>query len=209
MKKILRFAFFVLLCCVLVHTPMLAKAACDHAYTETITKKPTCDNVGTATYVCEKCKDTYQNLLFPVHITINEHPQNVRAIKDATATVSVNAVGNEGKTLTYTWYRDQEDTEDDILVKSASNDPTFSVVMNEQWDGSTVYCVITDECGEASGVQTQSALLQMIPEPKITKQPVSTNALLGNEVQVEVEAVGEGLTYQWYYANKGEDSFTK
>ena len=40
-------------------------------------------------------------------------------------------------------------------------------------------------------------------------QPVSFTGPLGSAVSISVEATGEGLTYQWWFANAGATSFTK
>jgi len=47
------------------------------------------------------------------------------------------------------------------------------------------------------------------PGPIITQQPVDAEAALGQMYMVEVMAEGEGLTYQWYFRNKGSDIWYK
>lgn len=43
----------------------------------------------------------------------------------------------------------------------------------------------------------------------ITKQPVDTTVTVGSDISVSVTAVGDGLTYQWYFKNAGSSSFSK
>lgn len=43
---------------------------------------------------------------------------------------------------------------------------------------------------------------------KITTQPESVVAAEGTVAKVSVKATGVGLTYTWYYRNKGQTSFT-
>lgn len=45
--------------------------------------------------------------------------------------------------------------------------------------------------------------------PVITAQPQPDDALIGEVAQVSVEAVGEGLRYQWYYRDLPDGSLTK
>jgi len=47
------------------------------------------------------------------------------------------------------------------------------------------------------------------PAPVITKQPTDSEAAMGEEFCVTVEAEGEGLKYQWYFRNKGSDKWSK
>jgi len=44
---------------------------------------------------------------------------------------------------------------------------------------------------------------------KITKQPVSVTVSSGTTAKVDVDATGEGLTYKWYYKNKGDKKFSR
>jgi len=44
---------------------------------------------------------------------------------------------------------------------------------------------------------------------KITKQPVSVTVSSGTTAKIDVDATGEGLTYKWYYKNKGDKKFSR
>lgn len=48
-----------------------------------------------------------------------------------------------------------------------------------------------------------------IPELKITLQPTDTETIMGERFCVEVQAQGEGLSYQWYFKNEGANRFSK
>ena len=43
----------------------------------------------------------------------------------------------------------------------------------------------------------------------ITTQPKSVTVAKGSTAKVTVKAVGDGLTYTWYYKNAGASSFSK
>ena len=56
-----------------------------------------------------------------------------------------------------------------------------------------------------------NAVVQRILDfgPLITEQPQNASAANGANVSVKVVAVGTGLTYQWWYKNAGQSSFSQ
>ena len=72
--------------------------------------------------------------------------------------------------------------------------------------GRQVYCVVTDKYG--TSVKTNTVTLGMRNPVKITAQPVSITVAKGTTATVKVGASGDGLTYKWYYKNKGASAFS-
>ena len=135
-------------------------------------------------------------------LTITEQPQSVSAVKGEKATVTVGATG-EG--LTYAWYY-SDDGGGKFYKTSAFTGPEYSVEMTESRDGRQLYCVVTDRYG--SKAQTETVTLTMKAATlTITAQPQSVVAAKGTKATVTVKATGDGLKYQWYWANAGSEDF--
>ena len=79
--------------------------------------------------------------------------------------------------------------------------------MDATRDGRQVYCVVKDKYGNS--VKTNTVTLSMGNVAKITKQPVSVTVASGATAKVSFTATGDGLTYTWYFKNKGATSFSK
>lgn len=134
---------------------------------------------------------------------ITKQPSNVTVTKNKTAKVSVSA---EGDGLKYQWY--YKDRTSKKFKASSTKTSTYSVKMTSSKNGRQVYCVIKDKYGNS--VKTKTVTLKMAPKVKITKQPSSSFKVnAGKKVSVTVKASGDGLTYQWYYKNKGGSSYKK
>ena len=122
-------------------------------------------------------------------------PSDTKAIVGGTATFNVEAVGDG---LTYEWYYNDPGSGD--YVKAAATTATYSFTMQSGNDGRTVFCKITDEYGNS--VTSDFATVTIPDEITVTKHPVDITAPYGERVTIELEATGEGLTYQWYYRTK-------
>jgi|GEM_PF-4817591 len=117
----------------------------------------------------------------------------------------------EGEGLSYQWYyRDAGKT--DWSLSSDQDECYDSYPLNLMRNGREVYCVVTD----AEGKSTASDIAVMrftVPEdwegPRITVQPEPWTGASGELPAVSVEAEGEGLTYQWYYRDAGEETWHK
>jgi hypothetical protein len=72
--------------------------------------------------------------------------------------------------------------------------------------GRQVYCVISDKYGNS--VKTNTVTLNMATALKITSQPVNVTAAKGATATVKVGVSGDGLTYKWYFKNKGASAFS-
>ena len=132
---------------------------------------------------------------------ITKQPQSVSVVNGADATVSFDAVGDG---LTYKWYyKNKTATKFSLTTSFKSN--TYSVSMSSTRGGRQVYCVVTDKYGNTA--TTNTVTLNMKTVAKITKQPVNAYAASGATAKVTVGAVGDGLTYKWYYKERNGSSF--
>jgi len=132
---------------------------------------------------------------------ITKQPASVKVAKGKTASVPVTATG-EG--LKYTWYVLNPGTTK--WVKSSITKNVYSYAMDAAKSGRKVYCVVTDKYGQT--VKTNTVTVSMAAAPKITKQPVSVKVANGATAKVTLTASGEGLSYKWYYKDKGQTKFT-
>ncbi len=133
---------------------------------------------------------------------VTKAPVSASAINGKTVTVSFTAVG-EG--LTYKWYYANKGVEY-YTYTSSFKSSTYTTTMNASRDGRRIFCEITDKYGQT--VWTDIVTISMIAAPKITKQPVSAKAANGKSLTVSLKATGTGLSYKWYYKNKGASAFT-
>ena len=133
-------------------------------------------------------------------VTITTQPKTNYTKKGATATMTIKA---EGEGLIYQWYYKNADM--DEFKKSAVTGTTYSVTMDGTTKNRMVYCIVTNKYGES--VMSNQVTMRMAAT--ITKQPANAVAPSGKTVKVSVKAVGDGLTYTWYYKNAGASSFSK
>ncbi len=131
---------------------------------------------------------------------ITTQPKNYVGAVGSTATATVKATG-EG--LTYQWYFANPGAAG--FTKSGSKTATYSATLTAANSGRRMYCVITD----AYGNTVTSNTVTMTASLSITTQPKNYVGAVGSTATATVKATGEGLTYQWYFANPGATSFTK
>lgn len=134
-------------------------------------------------------------------VYISSQPTSVTVANGSTATVKVTAVGTG---LTYKWYWAAAGSSS-FKYTSTFKSNTYSVPMNSSRAGRQVYCVITDTYGNS--VRSNTVTLNMSGMAKITSQPQSVSVAGGATATVSLRATGDGLTYNWYYANKGSNTF--
>ncbi len=132
---------------------------------------------------------------------ITKQPASAKVAVNQNATVTFTASG-EG--LTYKWYYKNAGAST-FTYTSTFTTNTYTTVMNADRNGRQIYCVVTDKYGQTA--KTNTVTISMAAAPKITKQPVSTKAANGKSLTVSFTASGEGLTYKWYYKNKGASAF--
>ena len=136
-------------------------------------------------------------------VAITKQPVSVTVASGTTAKVSFTATGDG---LTYTWYFKNKGASSFSKTDSFTSN-TYSVKMDSSRDGRQVYCVVKDKYGNS--VKTNTVTLTMGNPAKITKQPTSVTVASGTTAKVSFTATGDGLTYTWYFKNKGASSFSK
>ena len=87
---------------------------------------------------------------------------------------------------------------------SSANPASSSCKMNATTPNRRVYCIVTDKYGNS--VKTNVAELRMAAT--ITTQPQSVTVAKGANAKVTLKAVGDGLTYKWYFKAPGADKFS-
>ena len=138
-----------------------------------------------------------------VELKITKQPEDASAPDGEVVRVTVEA---EGEGLTYEWWYALAGSTK--FYKSSITTATYSTRMDATRDGRQLYCVVKDENGNSVQSDTVTISLQKA-ELKITKQPEDAMALDGELVHVTVEAEGEHLTYEWWYATPGSTKFYK
>jgi len=141
-----------------------------------------------------------------VELAITKQPESVTVPEGKQAIVSFDAVG-EG--LTYAWYYSNNGGSKFYLTTSYTTN-VYTVTMTSGRNGRMIYCVVTDAYGNS--VQTDTVTLSMEAEQtklEIVTQPVDVAVLEGEKAVVSFEAVGDDLTYTWYYSGNGGVKFAK
>ena len=125
-------------------------------------------------------------------ISITTQPENYIGLEGTTAKFSVVA---EGDDLTYQWQLKKGNSWANQSSGGATT-PTFSVKAEASRNGKIYRCVITDSHGRTATTDEVSITIKE-PSINITKQPTDLTAVIGSTAKFNVEAEGEGLTYQW------------
>lgn len=133
---------------------------------------------------------------------ITTQPKSVKVAEGKTAKFTLKAAGDG---LKYTWYYAENGASE--WVESSANTNTISVKAAAKWNGYRFMCVVKDKYGNT--VKSKVVTLTVQCKAKITAQPKSVSAENGKTATVTVKATGDGLKYQWYYANKGSSSYKK
>ena len=135
-------------------------------------------------------------------LSIVKQPEDAIAASGEKAIVTVNATGDG---LTYKWYYKNKGASK-FSYTSTFTGNTYSTAMSDSRDGRQIYCVITDKYGNS--VTTDTVTLIMGNTVKIVAQPENVIVPNGKKASVTVNATGDGLTYKWYYKNKGASKFS-
>ena len=141
-------------------------------------------------------------LHFAQKAKITKQPVSVTVANGAAAKTSVTATGDG---ITYTWYFKNKGASS--YSKSSITTKTYSTTMDSNRDGRQVYCVVKDKYGNS--VKSNVVTLSMKKTAKITAQPKTAAAPKGKTVKTTISATGDGLTYTWYFKNKGASSYSK
>ena len=135
------------------------------------------------------------------NLKITKQPVGVRAPVGQNTAISVAASG-EG--IKYQWYYKRPDM--GAFAKSTQTTATYAFTITDIWDNCQVYCVVSDKYGASVKTNTVAVTVKA-PAVTITKQPFSVAVAKGQTATVSFNAVGDGLTYKWYYKNKNSSKF--
>lgn len=137
-----------------------------------------------------------------LYVLITGQPVPMTVNKGETATFTVSAVG---KGLTYQWQYSTNAGAD--WVNSGENGNKTAVLQFTvgDYNGYLYRCEITDANGNKA--ITDPVMLTVIIQLKITKQPESVTAVIGDTVIFAVKAEGNGLTYQWQWRANNADAW--
>ena len=138
---------------------------------------------------------------------ITKQPEDSSGAIGETVVLSMEATGDG---LTYQWqYRPKEtQTWYDSPAEGANTNTLILPVVNWR-DGNQYRCVITDVHGNTLYTDVVTLTVVSSDPITITKQPVGWYGVVGATATYSVEAVGEGLTYQWEYQIYGTDNWRK
>ena len=115
---------------------------------------------------------------------------------------AVFAVETTGEDLTYQWqYRKSSSDSWKSTTFSGAKTDTLTVTAKAYHDGYQYRCKISDG---TDTVYSEAAELSVLA---ITAQPEDVTAEYGSKVTFEVEAQGDGLTYQWRYRTSESGSW--
>ena len=127
-------------------------------------------------------------------ITINSQPANYSGLEGSTAKFTVVATGTD---LTYQWQLKKGNSWADLSSGGAKT-ASMSIKVDSSKDGKTYRCLITNAAGEQLATNEVTITVKQPSNAiTITKQPENTETYEGGTAGFMVEAVGEGLTYQW------------
>ena len=146
--------------------------------------------------------DTVKLVCIPSEkLEIVAQPTNGEALLGEHYCVTVEA---KGENLRYQWYF--RNVGSDVWLRSGVTDNTYDDVMTTARMGREVYCVITDRLGNTVTTNTVK-LVCVHRDLVITSQPTNDSANMGDLFCSTVEALGDGLKYQWYFRNAGTDEW--
>ncbi len=164
------------------------------------------DDTRAGRQVCCIVTDRYGNsvqtaiVTIGMKVTVTKQPVNVTVANGETAKVTFTATGED---LTYRWYFRNKGVKEFTLTKSFTGN-TYSVKMDDTRAGRQVCCIVTDRYGNF----VQTAIVTIDRKVAVTKQPVNSIVKNGETAKVTFTATGEGLTYKWYFKNKGDSKFS-
>lgn len=131
--------------------------------------------------------------------SVTTQPANKNISPGASTNITVVAAGSAP--LSYQWYIG---TPGVTTQPVGTNSPTLTVTPGE----TTTYWVrISNSCDGGSSVDSNAATVAVVcSAPAITTQPSSITITDGQSIQLQVNASGGGLSYQWYIGNSGDVS---
>ena len=143
--------------------------------------------------LCKNCNQQY--------LAITKQPADTQMELGQKFRITVGA-NDDG--LTYQWYVKEAGAK--TFKKSANKTSAYAYTMQSYMHNRQVYCVITDRYGN----QVTSDVVTITRPPMdltIKTQPSDVFASVGEKFRIKPVVQGDGLTYQWYYKNKGGKAF--
>lgn len=104
--------------------------------------------------------------------------------------------------MSYKW---QYSSDGETWKTGASTTTSYTTTLTEARSGRQVRCIVTD--ANENSVTSAIATMTIVTEensPVITVQPQDYSGAAGDVVTFTVQAVGNGLCYQWQYSDDGE-----
>lgn len=135
---------------------------------------------------------------FPAKILTQ--PQQAYAKLGEKVTLSVEAKGDG---LKYQWY--YKDSGELFFKETEETKAEYSALLTEEANGRKLYCEITDKYGNK--IETETVAIRIAAT--VTQQPSSTSAPVDAKIKFTVKALGDGLTYQWYFKDENGTEFVK
>lgn len=156
-----------------------------------------------------KTRTATLNVKYPddyAYPAIETQPTDAYADAGETATVSFCASGSD---LTYQWYGRNKGQEK--FWKSSITKDTYTVSMNKTRDEREIYCVVTDKYGNTTQTDTVTLHMQIPEGYELTAvtQPKDCTVAKGKTAKATFTVSGDGLTYQWYGKDPGQEKFWK
>ena len=142
------------------------------------------------------------NVSTPVPLKIQKQPKNATGVSGDTVKIKITA---QGDGLKYRWY--VKDPGESSFHKTTEKTNIFQWAATKKEAGRKVYCIVYDAYGNC--IKSNIVTLKCITPLKIKEQPINAGATVGSTVKTSVTATGDGLKYQWYYANPGSAKFKK
>ncbi len=119
----------------------------------------------------------------------------------STASFTVEA---EGDGLSYQWWVKKPSAS--RFSKSSITGPTYSVTLTEARDGNQIYCVVSDAHG--STVQTNTVSMT-VGDVLCVAELEDYAGAEGSTATFTVDALGDGLTYEWWVKKPSASRFSK
>ncbi len=170
---------------------------------ETNTGAYRCKVIGNAECYDEEVFTESVDVNIPPQFELIENPES--QVICGGERVEFNVIGNGlGEVKSYQWYKEGQPVTNNEFANTA-------MLIIDEADLSNVgeyYCeVVIEDCRGEVTYTSESAILYVLQETKITRQPVSTQVALGSDVKLSVEAHMKGLVppyyqhdFQWFKA---------
>lgn len=149
--------------------------------------------------LCDTVHSGKINVSTNAGIAITTQPTNADVCEGESTTFMVEATGQNGvETLTYQWYLNDVEIEDNEFFAGSSTNELMLIDANSAHNG-TYKCKIHGEPGN-SDVWTNDVNFTLNSAPMLTKYPESEYAVeIGSTLTVDVDASGsDPITYRWY-----------